>query len=243
MSYYLLDFDKNDSSYNLDNIIIDDKIILNEENFKYPIYYNDNHAKEFYIKTPKIRLIYDWSKLKYSQLKIRITPKYEKTENFIKIIADLENKVLNHNGIKKKKKLEFNSIITEENSINYLKVFYNENTIKITSDVKNKDFKINEFKANSEIQLIIKIPSIWQKNGKYGLSANVYQIKYFAPPEYHDLDFFDIEKPIKNIIKEKEFDSHNFSSSPPPPKADAPPFPRFAINPSMLQSIKLKPVD
>lgn len=239
MSYYLLDFDKNDNDFNLENIIIDDKIQIGDENFKYPIYYNSACASEFYFKTPKIRLLYDWNNLKYSQLKIRITPKYDKTDNFINTINEIENIISNYSGIKKKKKLEFNSLIINENNVNYLKIFYNENKIKITSDLKNKQFKINEFKANSEIQIIIKISHIWQKNGKYGLSATAYQIKYFAPPEDHDLDFFELDKPIKQI-KEKELVNNLTSLPPVPPKNDAPPVPRFAINPAMLQSIKLK---
>jgi hypothetical protein len=232
MSTYLIDFDKESHNFSSDNLIIDNRIDINKDTFKYLLYYNDkNSAKEIYIKTPKIRLTYDWTNIKYSHLKIKITPKYEKTNAFIDFIKKLEEDIINKIPIKKKK-LEFRSLL-EENNAHYLKTFYDENNIKITSDMKDKVYKITDFKANAEIQLVIKLSNIWQKNGAYGLSSRIYQIKYYALPEDHNINFFDEE--VKYVPKRIECKLEEIEKLP----IKIP----FMIDPKMLQSIKLKPLD
>lgn len=236
MSTYLVDFDKETQDFNYENLLIDNKLEINKDTYKYFIYYVDkNSAKEIYIKTPKIRLIYNWSNLKYYHLKIKITPLYDKTNAFIEFIKKLEEEIIIKLPIKKKNKLEFKSLIEENNSY-YLKTFYDENKIKITSDL-NKTYKLTDFKANAEIQLVIKLNNIWQKNGSYGISSQLYQIKYYAPPEDHDLNFFDEVKyiPIKKI--ESKLENKVEETEKHPIKIP------FMIDPKMLQSIKLKPVD
>lgn len=237
MSTYLIDFDK-EINFNPDNLIIDHRIDINKDTYKYLLYYSDkNSAKEIYIKTPKIRLIYDWANIKYSHLKIKISPKYEKTNSFIDFIKKLEEDIINKIPIKKKK-LEFRSLL-EENNAFYLKTFYDENNIKIISDVKDKSYKITDFKANAEIQLVIKLSNIWQKNGNYGISSRIYQIKYYAPPEDHDLNFFEeFDKEIKYVpIKKIESKIDELEKPSLPVKLP------FMIDSKMLQSIKLKPVE
>ena len=83
MNYYLVDFDKESDDFNMENLIIDSKIELDTNNFKYLLYYHKDTARDIYLKLPKIKLIYDWSNLKYNQLKIRITPKYEKAKDIV----------------------------------------------------------------------------------------------------------------------------------------------------------------
>ena len=232
MSTFLVDFDKEINNFNSDNLIIDHRIDINKDTYKYLLYYADkNSAKEIYIKTPKIRLTYDWANIKYCQLKIKISPKYEKTNLFIDFIKKLEEDIVNKLPIKKKK-LEFKSLL-EENNAHYLKTFYDENNIKITSDMKDKSYKITDFKANAEIQLVIKLSNIWQKNGAYGISSRIYQIKYYAPPEDHGINFFDEE--VKYVQKKIEGKLEEIEK--PPMKLP------FMIDPKMLQSIKLKPLD
>jgi len=116
MSYYLVDFDKFDKEANtidfdLANLIIDNKIEFGEDKFKYLVYYNTDIARDIYIKTPKIRLAYDWTNLKYSSMKIRIAPKYSKTTEFIKFIKKLEKELENNKTINKKNTLTFKSIL------------------------------------------------------------------------------------------------------------------------------------
>ncbi len=233
MSYYILDFDKDTSIFDINNIIIDNKIDY-DESYKFFIYYNDNIPKELYIKLPKIRLTHNWTNIKYNQLKIRLTPNYNKIIEFIDFINNLENLIINHKSFNKKKlKLEHNSLITKEKNINYFKTYYQEDKTKIISNIKDKKIKITDFKINAEIQMVIKLSYIWQKNNKFGLSCQLYQIKYFAPPDDIDIDFFD--EPNK-IIKS------DININKPDIKIDQPKKPIFSVDPLLLQSVKLKSI-
>jgi len=243
MSYYLVDFDKFDKEANtidfdLANLIIDNKIEFGEDKFKYLVYYNTDIARDIYIKTPKIRLAYDWTNLKYSSMKIRIAPKYSKTTEFIKFIKKLEKELENNKTINKKNTLTFKSILVKENNVTHIKTYFNDKTTKITSNLKS-EINITDFKANGEIQLVIKINGVWQKGTSYGLSTQIYQVKYFSPPD------------ASNFIDMIDSDNKPVYKTPPPVKQHTEdpvkvPIiagPRLAINAEMLKSIKLKAVD
>lgn len=234
MSYYLIDTTKNIKdvcTFDLDNIIIDNKIDINTEMSKYLLYYKDTFAKDIFIKTPKIRLTYNWSNLKYNQLKIRITPRYEITDDFIDFIKSLEEHIKNHKYFNKKK-LEFVSILNKENSNYYLKAYHQEDKTKIISD--DNINKIHDFKANAEIQLVIRISHIWRKNNRFGLSCLIYQIRYYSS---NDIDFFDtprinIVNTVPNIPKQVVQPVINQTSD----------MKRLIINPDMLKSVKLNKI-
>ena len=57
MSYYLYDFEE---EFDYDKLIIGDKIKLENNGYRYYIYYLDNTPKDFYIKLPSIKLIYSY---------------------------------------------------------------------------------------------------------------------------------------------------------------------------------------
>ena len=51
--------------------------------------------------------------------------------------------------------------------------------------------------------MVLKVGYIWTNNNKIGLSSQLYQIKYYAPPEQLNIDFIDnIIIPI--IITDKQ---------------------------------------
>lgn len=238
MSFFVVDFEKETdiSDFNIENLIIDNKIEIGEDRFKYLIYYYNEIAKDIYLKLPKIRLTYDWTTMKYSQLKIRITPKYEKTTAFIKFIKKLEKEIANNKIINKKNNLTFKSMLVKENNNTHIKTYYNEKTTKITSNLKH-DINITDFKAGGEIQLVIKLNGVWQKGDSFGLSTHIYQIKYFPLLDASnfvdliDTDNKPVYKPPVKIFTEEA------------PKVPVIMGPRLAINDAMLKSIKLKAVD
>jgi hypothetical protein len=232
MTRFLIDFDNNINEFNQDKIIIDDRIKINEDNYKYLLYYdNNNSANEIFLKTPKIKVLYDFTNIKYSQLKLRITPKYEKTENFINYIHNIEEYIQNHKMFKKKS--EFSSLLEKEKNTYYIKSFYNN--VKITSS-NGKKYEFNEIKANGEVQLVIKLNNIWVKNDKYGLSSQIYQIQYYPPPEEEDYDFF---KQINKI----QYVPNPPSISDIPEKQTIMPSQMLKINPDLLKSVKLRKVN
>ncbi len=238
MSYFIVDFEK-EKKYDFDDIVIDEKITISDDSSKYLIFYDKDNAKELYLKIPRVRLTFDWTIMKYNNLKLRLTPKYSKINNFINYVYDLEDYIINYKNIKKKN-LEFVSILEKEKNIYYLKTFFNENKIIISSDTGNK-IKFSDFKNNGEIQLILKISGVWKKNNKYGLSTQIYQIKYYAPPEDHNLDMIDINENTKeNKIKREEKHISDIDTIKGPIN-----FPKqtFALNPELLQSVKLKKID
>jgi len=196
MSYYLVDFTKKDQNFNFDNLIIGKKINGDQKYSKYYIYYeDDNTPSELYIKLPKIRTIYNLSNYKYNSLNLPIYPDFEATSNFITFIKTLENNI---NECFKKKNKEFVSLINKKDSLQFIRMSVYDK-INITSNV-TKQITINDFKINSQLEVVIKLSYIWTNQTKLGLSSQVYQIKYLAPPEQLEINFIDSDVilPIKN---------------------------------------------
>ena len=196
MSYYLIDFTSKNNDFNFDNLIIGRKIKMDQENCKYYIYYqidSSDTPKEIYIRLPILRLIYNISNYKYNQLSIPIYPNWDGTNKFIDFIKILEQDI-NECFIKKNIKKEWVSIINKKNTLNFIKASLNDN-IKITSNLQNQKISINDFKINGQIDVVIKMSLIWCKNSKMGLSSQIYQIKYIAPPEQLNINFIDTELP------------------------------------------------
>lgn len=201
MSYYLLDFGLSKIDFNFDNLIIGKKIKLDNNNSKYYIYYQSENKepKEIYIRLPRLRLIYNMSNLKYNQLNIPIYPNWEQTNNFVNFIQQLE---LDIESCFSNKNKEWISILNKKNSLNFIRTSMYEN-FKITSDIKNKKVNLNDFQINGQIDVVIKISHIWNKNNKIGLSSQLYQIKYLAPPEQLEINFIDPEEK-KEVINTQE---------------------------------------
>ena len=270
MSYYIVDLSQLDNTveFNFDYLLIGKKIKIDQTNSKYYIYYNvSNLQNEIYIKTPKIRLIYNLANSKYSNLSIPIYPIWKLTTEFINWVVDFENNI--NESFTHSKKKEFISIITKKNNLFFLKGFLNDNT-KITSNYK-KNISLSDFALNAEIEIVLKISYIWLNNVKYGLSSTIYQIKYYGLPEQLNIDFIDYDEkyitdspsfsPIFSINdpNKTEFmsDSHtaipNIIPPPPPPPMQQsrpsliPSKDRVSLIPSLkdLQSAlkKLKPID
>jgi hypothetical protein len=201
MSYYLIDFGSSKIDFNFDNLIIGKKIKLDNNNSKYYIYYQpeNEEPKEIYIRLPRLRLIYNMSNSKFNQLNIPIYPNWEQTNKFVNFIQQLESDLESCFSNRNK---EWISIINKKNSLNFIKTSTYEN-FKITSDIENKNVSLNDFQINGQIDIVIKISNIWNKNDKIGLSSQLYQIKYLAPPEQLEINFIDPEKK-KEIINTEE---------------------------------------
>ncbi len=221
MSYYLLDFNNKINDYNFDNIIIGKKIKLDQESSKYYIYYQNDQSdtpKEIYIRLPKLRLIYGLANYKYNQLNIPIYPNWDLTNSFVDFIQTLESSIEEcFNG--KKIQKEFISLISKRNFINFIKANINDN-VKITSNIGNhENITLNDFKINGQIEVVIKISYIWCKNNKIGLSSQLYQIKYWAPPEQLNINFIDPEPyiPTHTHNHNNSLLSLNHLVPPPPP--------------------------
>ncbi len=243
MSYYLLDFTNKIQDYNFDNIIIGRKIKIDQETSKYYIYYQNDQTdtpKEIYLRLPKLRLIYGLANHKYNQINIPIYPNWDLTNNFVDFIQTLESSIEEcFNG--KKIQKEFVSLITKRNFINFIKANINDN-VKITSNIENQqNITLNDFKINGQIEIVIKISYIWSKNTKIGLSSQIYQIKYWAPPDQLNINFIDPE-PLSNIP--------NIPNMPNMPKSllsqimaipSAPPMPCFGSNSNIDKTNNQKP--
>jgi hypothetical protein len=226
MSYYLINFTKiidiDDNIFNFDNIVIGKKLIF-ENISKYYLYYQDNinnEPREIYLKLPILRLIYSLSNSKYNQTSIPIYPTWQKTNTFINFILNLEENIFNFFKLKKKNKdLEFSSLIKKKDNLYYIKTNIN-NIKKISSNINNKEIQLNDFKINSEIEIVIKISYIWHKENIIGLSSQLYQIKYHAPPEQLNIDFIDLQE--NNITLPLQIVPHIIPPPPPPPPPPLP---------------------
>lgn len=203
MSYYLLDFNNN-IEFDYDKILIGKKISNDEETAKYYMYYVIDSPKELYIKLPKIRYIYNLGNYKYNQLNIPLYPLWDKLSKFIKFIKELEtnifsvfeNKILN---------CEMTNLIYKKNQISFMKINVFEN-FKLYNN--NKEITFNDIKINNEIEIIVKINFIWNKNNKFGLSCNLIQINNITLP-----DNFIKQQVIENTDKKKSLGI--ISSGPP----------------------------
>ncbi len=249
MNYYIVDCNNKNIEFKFDNIILDDNIPISENRFKSIIYYSEiidgkKYLKDLYIKTPKIRLEYDLANNKFNQLKLKLFNKYNNNFNFIKFIDELQNNITERKKYKNKK-LEFTNIFTKEKNTTYIKLYFNEN-LKITSD-NNKNYNISDLRANCEIQLVFKLTHLWENDIKYGLSANICQIHYYAPIHEHQLNFFNqipniIQPPILITNKPDIIKPPSLSSSQQQQQQEEISKPKLFIDSNMLKSIKLKPV-
>lgn len=201
MSYYLIDFTSKTNDFNFDNLIIGRKIKIDQDNAKYYIYYQNDQSdtpKEIYIRLPILRLIYSMANHKFNQLSIPIYPNWEGTNKFVEFIKKLEQDIeecFNRKNIKK----EWVSLLNKKNMLNFIKASINDN-IKISSNIENKNITLNDFKINGQIDMVIKLSMIWSKQSKMGLSSQIYQIKYLAPPDQLNINFIDPEVPKKSLI-------------------------------------------
>ena len=197
MSYHLIDLSQ-DIDFDFDDILIGRKIILDNISSRYYIYMMEN--KEIYIKLPKVRLIYHMGNNKYTQSNIPIYPNNNMVNNFIEFIKTFENDIFECFKNKHKEfSKEFSSLISKKNSFNFIKTNISDTMKPIITSNLNKKVELNDFKINSEIEIVIKISYIWTNENKIGLSSQLYQIKYYAPPEELMIDFID-----DNNIKEQK---------------------------------------
>jgi hypothetical protein len=187
---YLLDFNEK-YIFDIDNLIIGKKI-NNIDIFKFFIYYNDDNTnlKEIYIKLPIFRLIYNFN-TKYKQMSIPIYPLWNKTNQLINFITELEQNIVTFFKNKNKyKNIELSSLIKMKNSLYFIKTNIN-NINSITSNINKQKIEFNDFKINGEIEMIIKISYVWLKDNKIGISSQLYQIKYYGLPEQLNINFID----------------------------------------------------
>ena len=202
MSYYLIN---NFTNFDFSSILIGRKIKSDENNCKYYLYYqNDPNdiPKDIYIRVPETRLIYGLANHKYNQVNIPIYPIWSKTSEFIKFMKSLEQHIIEQIDISKEKdNFEFSSLIKKKSNINYIKTNLLD-CVKITS-LSNKNISLNDMKSNGQIDMIIKINHLWLRkaidNNKYGLTSQLYQIKYYPSPEQLNHDFIDVNNNLKQV--------------------------------------------
>jgi hypothetical protein len=215
MSYYLIDFTTKNNDFVFDNIIIGRKIKIDQDNAKYYIYYQNDQSdtpKEIYIRLPILRLIYSLANHKYNQVSIPIYPNWDGTNKFIQFIKQFEQDIeecFNKKNIKN----QWSSLINKKNMLSFIKANISPN-LKITSNINNKNITLEDFKINGQIDMVIKISYIWLNSSKIGLSSQIYQIKYLAPPEQLDVNFID---PDDIIYPSKSILSNLTNQIPPPP--------------------------
>lgn len=203
MSYHILDFNNN-IEFDYEKILIGKKISNDEETAKYYMYYVIDSPKELYIKLPKIRYIYNLGNYKYNQLNIPLYPLWDKLSKFIKFIKELETNIFSvfENKISN---CEMTNLIYKKNQISFMKINIFE---KFKLYNNSKEITFNDIKINSEIEIIVKINFIWNKNNKFGLSCNLIQINNITSP-----DNFIKQPVIENIDKKKTL---GITSSGPP---------------------------
>jgi len=186
------------NNFDSDKLFFGSKICSDDNISRYYLYYqDDNESKEIYIKLPKIRMIFNnFINQKYSSINIPIYPMWESTEKFTQLIHNIENIVKESFN----SKYSLSSLLSSRNGLELLKMKMKD-TPKITSNL-NKSVTFADFKINSEIELIVKISYVWlsKKTKKYGLSCQLYQIKYCGVPEQLYIDF--IDEPVR-FSKEK----------------------------------------
>ena len=200
MSYYVLNneiFKDLDTTKLGSKLVFGDKIVSDNNVSKYYLYYTDkNETKEIYIRLPKTRMIFNnFYNQKYSTINIPIYPLWERTEEFINFITMFEEII----STAFKTKLVFNSLISIKKSLKLFKMSMKDKP-KITSNL-NKEITFNDFKINSEVELVVKVSYVWlsKKLNMYGLSCHLSQIKYCGTPEQSFIDFID-EPIIKPYI-------------------------------------------
>ncbi len=185
MSYFLYDLN---TKFNFDKLIIGKQIKINDELSKYYIYYLDDKPKSLLVKVPPTRIIYNYKNNKYEQIKLPLYPLWEKNIIFINFIKELEKKIKSYLSLNK----EFSKSIDKKDNINTLK-FY----IQKTNTFHN-------YEINSEIECIINISYIWEKETTYGISIYNYQTKYIPRIDELNIDFFDEEIKENKIIEYKK---------------------------------------
>ena len=202
MSYFIID-EKTD--FDLEKIIISKPIIINDELSKIYLYYLDDIPKEIYIKTPPIRLIYNYKNLKYNQIKLPIFPIWEETTKFIKLIKKIEKHI--RISVSCENSIFTNSI--EKNIMTTIKLNITPN-IKISSKINTT---LEDLKINGEIEGIISMSHVWIKNNSYGLSLSLYQLHYIPKVEELDIDFFNINNNCNNNSNNNSNNSSNNNSN------------------------------
>jgi len=196
-NYQLVDITKDETIFN--HIVIGKKISTNDSISKYYLYCQNEMnevPKEIYIRVPRLRLIYNMANQKYSMIKIPIYPNWETTDKFVDFIKNMEEEIFNTLN----KKNEMSSLISKKNGLLLLKTKLQDN-IKITSNL-NKEVTLNDFKINGSVDIVIRISYVWVKENKMGLSSQIYQIKYFAPPDQLDINF--IDEPVAVKLRHEE---------------------------------------
>jgi len=181
MSYYIYDF-KND--FDFDKLIITKQIKIDNNIFRYNLYYLDDVPKDLFIKLPSIRLIYNYTNLKYPQIKLPLFPQYDKVLNFLSFLKKIQKNI--------KEKLEINKIFT--NSID------KKDNLKLIKLNIFSNFK--DLKTNGELNGFVNISHIWENEKSYGLSLALSKFNYTPKVENFDNIFIDdIDYKINTIPK------------------------------------------
>lgn len=195
MSYYIL----NINTEELDNkkILIGKQIKVHDNKFRYYLYYMDNKPKNIFINLPSSRLLFNYENNKYDQIKIPIYPLWDQNKKFIKFIKKIEKYIKEKININK----IFISCLNKIDNITYIKLNMGNNLKIISSNT----ITIKDFKINGEIEGIINLNYVWEKELNYGLSINIYQLKYISNDI--NIDFYKNE-----LIEDIKLETNNNTS-------------------------------
>ena len=175
-----------DKTISLENIKIDSMFKLDNGSKRSFLYIINSKEKLclLFIKTSRLRLIYDLKLSEYGTAKLPLYPYFKETKAFVKIIKALEKQIKKHfqgEG-------EFVSCLNlKKNSLKTIKLNFKKNLFikSVLGDVS-----VNDINQDGQLKLMIKIPYVWFRDNKYGLSLVVEQAKYYPSPTDLEIDFW-----------------------------------------------------
>ena len=194
MSYCLLD-----KTISLDNLKIDSDYKLDDGSYRRFLYITNSSEKlcGLLIKTSRLRLIYNLNLNNYNSTKLPLYPYFSETKDFVKTIKSIERR------IKKRFKDcgEFVSILNlKKDNLKTIKLNFKKD-IKFKSVLGELDVK--QLKQDGQLKLLLKIPYIWFRNDKFGISLIVEQGKYYPSPFDLEVDFWSDDEDEPNYIIKK----------------------------------------
>ena len=175
-----------DKTISLDNIKIDHMFKLDDGSKRSFLHIVNSKEKLclLFAKTSRLRLIYNLKLSEYRTAKLPLYPYFKETKSFVKIIKALEKKIKNHF----KDAGEFvPSLNLKKNSLKTIKLNFRKDLL-IKSVLGN--LYVNDINKDGQLKLLIKIPYVWFRDNKYGLSLVVEQAKYYPSPSDLEIDFW-----------------------------------------------------
>lgn len=193
-----------------EDLLIGKKIIGDTSN-KYYLYLEKDIPINIIIKSPPIRLIYDYNNQIYNTINIPLYPEYDKMKTFCNLVSTLEKKVKSLLG-KLDDKIKWIPTIKKINHIKNIKTnlsIREKKNFKIISDKNIKSIK--DMKSTGSVELVMHFSHVWVTDTKAGIYNDICQIKYSSPDSIIDKVYFNVDdnKTKKSINREFNKDTTN----------------------------------